>query len=286
MARVISLTGQKGGIGKTTSCIHIGSFLASQGYSVAIIDFDTSQANATRSLMGPFWEGTEEERIPGICDVIVNCGKIDDVIYKTKIENLFIVPSEKFDSNGQPYNIEGSLVAQGIGGYTALGDLIENSTKLSEMNFILIDNAPSLGIGAVSSLAASDYYLIPVQTADFSMESIEDTVRTAKKVKKSFNSELEPLGFFISSMDKRGKMGKEAIIELTEMAKKKNLYFFETKIPISTKFQFLPREKKTIFDIPGKNIRGKQEYYDLASEILKRIMDIEAPTQQHREVRV
>jgi chromosome partitioning protein len=283
MARVISITGQKGGVGKTTSCIHIGAFLASQGFKVAIIDFDTTQANATRSLLGKIWDDYKD--LGGICDVILNDTPIDNVVYETSRENLFIVPSEKVDKRGQNYNIEAALTQLGMDGFTMLSDQITSSKVLQEMNFIIIDNAPSLGITTVSSLVASDYYLIPVQTTDFSMESIHDTLETAKKVKSKINKSLEPLGFFISSMDKRPKLAKKAASDMEQLAKDEGIHFFKTKIPISSKFSFLARNKETIYDQKGSAIRGKKEYFDLSKEILSRMMEIEKGSAKIREVR-
>lgn len=274
MPRVISVIGRKGGVGKTTSTVHIASRLADMGFRTCVIDYDTTQSNATRSIVGPIWE-SEPERT-GICDLINNDGKLDDVIMQTSRENLFIVPSEKNDSRGNPYNVEGVLTQIGLEGYQLLKILIEESEMLKDMQFVLIDNAPNLGITSVSSLLASDYFIVPVQTEDLSMESIADTINAGLKVKKLQNPYLEPLGFFVSCMDKRPKMAKQAVVEMHELAEKTGIHFFETQIPISTKFGFLPREMKTIFDVTKKSDRGHKEYLMLVDEMLERIQSIEA----------
>jgi chromosome partitioning protein len=275
MPRIISITGQKGGVGKTTSTVHIASRLADLGYKTLIIDFDTTQSNATRSIYGPVWDWAPEDKVRGICDVVANGGKLDDIIFETGRENLWIVPSEKKTPKGTNYNIEGSLNQMGLEGFSVLKELFDESSVLTEMHFVLIDNAPSLGITTVSSMIASDYFLIPVQTSDLSMESIGDTITAGLKVKKQMNEYLEPLGFFISTMDKRPKMAKAAIIELESLAKETNIHFFNTKIPTSAKFAFLPREQKTIFDVTKKSARGHKEYLDLVSELLDQIKRIE-----------
>jgi len=285
MPRIIAITGQKGGVGKTTSTVHIASRLADMGFRTCIIDFDTTQSNATRSILGPIWES--EEKVRGICDVIANGGGLDDVFYETPRENLFIVPSEKKDPRGANYNIEALLNQLGLEGFNLLKELIEQSESLQSCHFVLVDNAPSLGITTVSSLLAADYFLIPVQTSDLSMESIGDTITAGLKVKKLQNPYLEPLGFFISSMDKRPKMAKKAVIELSDLSEKTGIKFYETMIPISSKFAFLPRDQKTIFDVTKSSERGHKEYLCLVDEILERIKDIEtAESKKNKRVQV
>ena len=273
MPRVISVTGQKGGIGKTTSTVHIAARLADLGFKTCIIDFDTTQSNATRSVIGPIWENGQSQK--GICDVIANGGSFDDIIVETQRENLYIVPSEKKDARGVNYNVEAILNQLGIEGYRLLKELVDTSKILADFHFVLIDNAPSLGITTVSSLMASDYFIIPVQTTDLSMESIGDTIAAGLKVKKLQNQYLEPLGFFISSMDKRPKMAKKAIVELGQLAKETGIHFYDTMIPISSKFGFLPRDQRTIFDITKAGDRGHKEYLMLVDEMLEQIKMIE-----------
>lgn len=274
MPRIIAITGQKGGVGKTTSTVHIASRLADLGFRTCIIDFDTTQSNATRSLIGPIWEN-KDQKVRGICDIMANGGSLDEVFFETERENLFVIPSEKKDPRGANYNIEALLNQLGLEGFNLLKELIEQSESLQSCHFVLIDNAPSLGITTVSSLLAADYFLIPVQTSDLSMESIGDTIMAGLKVKKLQNPYLEPLGFFVSSMDKRPKMAKKAIVELTDLSHQTGIKFFETVIPISSKFAFLPRDKKTIFDVTKSSERGHKEYLCLVDEILERIKEIE-----------
>ena len=81
MSRIISVVGRKGGVAKTTSTVHLAAHLASLGFKTCIIDYDTSQSNSTRSLIGPFWEA--EDNAKGICSVINDGGSFDDVIRET-----------------------------------------------------------------------------------------------------------------------------------------------------------------------------------------------------------
>ncbi len=272
-ARIISIVSEKGGVSKTSSVCHIGARLSQMGFKVAIIDFDTTQANATTQLVGPIW--TNEDYKKGICSVVTEGNLIDDVIIETGRENLFLIPSEKFQSNGAPFNIEATLKELGLEGYMLLKEAIESSSKLKDMNFIIIDNGPTLGITTVATLIASDYYAIPVRTESFSMDSISPTIDTANKVKKQANKLLKPLGVYIALEDKRNKKNlKRALDELEKITTDHSIHLFENRIPVNANFAYLPRDRKLIYDLKTGN-RGRAEYEALTQEILERIMMIE-----------
>lgn len=276
MPRIISVIAQKGGVGKTTSTIHIASALANMGFKTLVIDWDTSQGNSTYSTIGHLDSKVQK----GICSIIANGGSLSDVICETKNKNLYIIPSEVTDARGNAYSIESILTQLGIEGYTLLKDLIQESEVIQEFQFVLIDNTPKLGIETVSSLIASDYFITPVQMTDFSLGSIGQTIATAMKVKKVQNKDLEALGIFVSSSDNRINKSKEAIVELGEYCKNSGIHLFESIIPIASKFAFLPRSQQTIFDVTKASERGHKEYLKLTKEMLSRMMELEKATTQ------
>lgn len=272
MPRIISVISEKGGVSKTTSTLHIAAKIAENNMKVAIIDFDTTQANATSQILGPIW--SQDDYKKGICSVITEETKINDVVYKTDRENLFIVPSEKISSNGSPFNIEGTLKDMGLEGYMFLKEAIGESEKLQDMDFIFIDNGPTLGITTIATLIASDYYCIPVRTESFSLDSIAPTIETANKITKT-NKYLKPLGIYVALEDKRNKKNlARAIEELESISNQYNVHLFENRIPVNANFSYLPRDKNLIYDLKRGN-RGSNEYEHLANEILNRIMEIE-----------
>lgn len=272
MPRIISVISEKGGVSKTTSTLHIAAKIAENNMKVAIIDFDTTQANATSQILGPIW--SQDDYKKGICSVITEETKINDVVYETDRENLFIVPSEKISSNGSPFNIEGTLKDMGLEGYMFLKEVLGESEKLQDMDFIFIDNGPTLGITTIATLIASDYYCIPVRTESFSLDSIAPTIETANKVTKT-NKYLKPLGIYVALEDKRNKKNlARAIEELESISNQYNVHLFENRIPVNANFSYLPRDKNLIYDLKRGN-RGSNEYEHLANEILKRIMEIE-----------
>lgn len=276
MPRIISVIAQKGGVGKTTSTIHIASALANMGFKTLVIDWDTSQGNSTYSTIGHL----DSKAQKGICSIIANGGSLSDVICETKNKNLYIIPSEVTDARGNAYSIESILTQLGLEGYTLLKDLIQESEVIQEFQFVLIDNTPKLGIETVSSLIASDYFITPVQMTDFSLGSIGQTIATAMKVKKVQNKDLEALGIFVSSSDNRINKSKEAIVELGEYCKNSGIHLFESIIPIASKFAFLPRSQQTIFDVTKASERGHKEYLKLTKEMLSRMMELEKATSQ------
>ncbi len=271
MPRIISVIAQKGGVGKTTSTIHIATALANMGFKTLIIDWDTSQGNSTYSTIGIL----DSSKRKGICNIIANGGSLNEVIYETKTKNLSIIPSEVTDARGNAYSIESLLTQLGIEGYTLLKELLDESSEIQDYQFVLIDNTPKLGIETVSSLIASDYFLVPVQMTDFSLGSIGQTIATAMKVKKSQNKELESLGIFVSSSDNRINKAKEALVELSEFCKESGIHLFDSVIPIASKFAFLPRSQQTIYDVTKPSERGHKDYLKLTKEMLSRMQAIE-----------
>jgi len=276
MPRIISVIAQKGGVGKTTSTIHIATALSNMGFKTLIIDWDTSQGNSTYSTIGHLDSKVQK----GICSIIANGGSLSDVICETKNKNLFIIPSEVTDARGNAYSIESILTQLGLEGYTLLKDLIEESEEIQDFQFVLIDNTPKLGIETVSSLIASDYFITPVQMTDFSLGSIGQTIATAMKVKKGHNKDLEALGIFVSSSDNRINKSKEAIVELGEYCKNSGIHLFDSIIPIASKFAFLPRGQQTIYDVTKASERGHKEYLKLTKEMLSRMMELEKSSSQ------
>ena len=221
MPRIISVIAQKGGVGKTTATVHFATALANMGFKTLVLDWDTTQGNLTYATIGELDPKTQK----GICHIIASGGNLDEVIYPTKNPNLSVIPTEKMNARGNAYSIGTILTQLGAEGYSLLRELINESDKLKDYHFILIDNCPNLGMETVASLIASDYFLVPVQMKDFSITSIGQTFKTAMTVKKAYNPNLEALGLFVSSTDNRIKQAKVALEELKE-------FCIETAIPL------------------------------------------------------
>ncbi len=272
MPRIISVIAQKGGVGKTTATIHIATALANMGFKTLALDWDTTQGNLTYATIGELDPKTQK----GICHIIASGGNLDEVIYPTKNKNLSIIPTEKMNARGNAYSISTILTQLGAEGYSLLKELLSESEALKDYHFILIDNCPNLGMETVASLIASDYFLVPVQMKDFSITSIGQTFKTAMTVKKAYNQNLEALGIFVSSTDNRIKQAKVALEELKDFCKETEIPLLKTTIPSVSKFDFLPRNQQTIFDVVSAKDRGHKDYLDLTKEMLAKMKSLEA----------
>ncbi len=245
--KVISITNQKGGVGKTTTAINLGASLAVYGKKVLIIDMDP-QANAT--------SGLNVERDICIYHALIGKKSLKSIITPTDTENLFIVPS----------NI--SLIGAEV-------ELVDHENKerilrqlikdLSGFDYVLIDCPPSLGLLTINALVASDSVLVPVQCEYFAMEGLAQLLHTINLVKKTFNPALKIEGILLTMHDKRNNLSKQVEMELKRHFPR---YIFKTLIPRNVRLSEAPSFGKSIlaYDIKSK---GSKSYLSLAREVLR-----------------
>ncbi len=245
--KVISITNQKGGVGKTTTAINLGASLAVYGKRVLIIDMDP-QANAT--------SGLNVEKDICIYHALIGKKSLKSIITPTGTDNLFIAPS----------NI--SLIGAEV-------ELIEHKNKeriLKELlkdvdgfDYVLIDCPPSLGLLTINALVASNSVLVPVQCEYFAMEGLAQLLHTINLVKKTFNPGLKIEGILLTMHDKRNNLSKQVEMELKRHFSK---YVFKTLIPRNVRLSEAPSFGKSIlaYDIKSK---GSKSYLSLAKEVLK-----------------
>ena len=245
--KVISITNQKGGVGKTTTAINLGASLAVYGKKVLIIDMDP-QANAT--------SGLNVERDICIYHALIGKKSLKSIITPTDTENLFIVPS----------NI--SLIGAEV-------ELVDHENKerilrqlikdLSGFDYVLIDCPPSLGLLTINALVASDSVLVPVQCEYFAMEGLAQLLHTINLVKKTFNPALKIEGILLTMHDKRNNLSQQVEMELKRHFPR---YIFKTLIPRNVRLSEAPSFGKSIlaYDIKSK---GSKSYLSLAREVLR-----------------
>lgn len=276
MPKVISCVNQKGGVGKSAATVHLSAYLSEfKNLKVCIIDFDTTQGNTTKHLVGPLIQDGEYKE--GICAVIDERAKIDDVILKTERENLWVVPSEIYYSNGNVVDVADILKKMEFNqGYTFLRDAIIQSKKLQEMDAIFIDLGPKTDIVSASALCASDYALIPTRSESEAIDAIEPTVIFINKIQNHLNEHLKCLGVFVSLEDKRVKKNlTRTNEELEEITEKLKIPLFDSRISTNSNFAYLCRDRKLIFDIKGN--RGSAEYQSLGDEIIEKMVQFSTP---------
>ena len=198
MCRIIAISNQKGGVGKTTTTINIGTSLAKLGKKVLLVDLDP-QGNCTRAL------GIDKFN-KSISDVLASDSNIKRVIKKTVMNGCDVIPSDLslalIDSsklnNPEPHFI------------------LRNALKNIEgkYDFILIDCPPSLGFLNKNALAAAHKVLIPVQCEFFALEGVTQILATIRNIKNEWNPQIEILGFIISMYDSRNRLSVEIASEL------------------------------------------------------------------------
>jgi chromosome partitioning protein len=248
MGKIISIVNQKGGVGKTTTTVNLGASLTIEKQKVLLIDFD-QQANATISL------GINREDINyDIVDILLNSAEVEEVILKTNVESLDIIPASIRLSQLEDllYNTD---YKEWI-----LYKKIENLKN--KYDYILIDCPPSLGLIIDNALFASDSVIIPVECGFYAYDALTQMVNKIDEVQKIKKINIE--GILLTKLDNRNTFGYKIVDKVRFMFPNKT---FKTIISASSHIQEAPMYGKTVIQF-SYNSRGSKEYRELAKEIL------------------
>ena len=253
MAKVVSFSNQKGGVGKTTSCVNIAAQIAKKGKKVLMIDMDP-QGNATSGL------GIQKSKIKNtIYDVIIGKCDIKDAIITTKFKNLSAVPAT-IDLAGaelELYELEEN---------TDFAKIALNSIK-EDYDYIFIDCPPSLGMLTVEALSISDGVVIPMQCEFYSLEGISQLINTIKRIRQLYNPDLQIVGILLTMYNGRLTLTGQVVAELKKYYEDKLF-----KVPISRSVRLTEAtgygEPICYHDPYGK---GSLEYAAVAKELMLRI---------------
>jgi chromosome partitioning protein len=250
MGKIISIVNQKGGVGKTTTALNLGAYLAYLGKQVLLVDIDP-QANATSGL------GVDHKNLEhGVYEALIGQKTIFEVIKYTLQDGYKIAPATI------------SLAGAGI----ELVNMEDREFRLSrilnlikdEYDYIIIDGPPSLGLLTVNSLVAADEVLIPIQSEYFALEGLSQLLETIGLVQNNLKPELGIMGAVITMFDKRNRLSGSVMNELYQ-------YFpnrvFRSIIPRSVKLAEAPSYGRSIlyYDPTSK---GGRAYEKLAREVI------------------
>ena len=250
MGKVIAIANQKGGVGKTTTAVNIGTILAKRNKKVLLVDADP-QGNATSGI------GLEKDVELSLYDVLINDVHINDIMQKTSVKNLMVCPA-----NMNLAGAEVQLVTQ-MSREQRLKEKIDEIKD--DFDFIFIDCPPSLGLVTLNAFTASDSVFIPVQCEYFALEGLGQLLNTINLVKKHLNKSLEIEGAVLTMYDSRTNLSNQVVKEVQRYFGDK---VYKTVIPRNIKLSEAPSYGMpiTIYDPKSK---GARAYEKLARELIK-----------------
>jgi chromosome partitioning protein len=250
MGKTYVFVNQKGGVGKTTSALNIGAYLAEEGANVLLVDFD-SQANLSSGV------GARASK-PGIYELLSGSATVDQAIKKTDITHLDVIPAS--------IDLSGAAV-----------ELIEQEDRnlflkkalapvKARYDYILIDCPPSLGILTLNGMAAADAVLIPMQCEYFAMEGLSLLLQTIQRIQRGLNKSLGIGGIFFTMYDPRTRLAQDVVKQVSAYFKST---VFTTIIPRNVRLSEAPSYGKPIA-LYDPHCSGARAYQSLAKEIFQR----------------
>jgi len=250
MAKVYVFVNQKGGVGKTTSAINIGAYMAAAGKKVLLIDFD-SQGNMSSGV------GISKEK-PTIYELMAGLSTYEKTVRRTEVINLDAVAAS-IDLSGAAIELVDQAEREFF-----LKKALE--PLLPKYDYILIDCPPSLGLLTLNGLAAAHSVLIPMQCEYFALEGISLLLQTVKKVQKSINPDLQIGGIFFTMYDSRTRLANDVVTQVKAYFKDS---VFATIIPRNVRLSEAPSHGKPICLYDPLCV-GARSYEKLAQEVMER----------------
>ena len=251
MKKIIAVTNQKGGVGKTTTAVNLAAAMGKYKEKVLLIDMDP-QGNTTSGV------GVDKRNLAcSVYNILLDVDKINDAVVKTKFDNLSILPS----------NMELA------GAEIELANMENREAKLSQAlasiqhqyDYIIIDCPPSLGLITTNALCLSTSIIVPIQCEFYALEGLSQLMNTVRRIKRTYNPDLDIDGVLLTMFDARLKLNQQVAEEVKNYFDQK---VFKTFIPRTVKLSEAPSFGMPVvyYDRYGK---GSRAYMKLAKEILK-----------------
>ena len=255
--RVVAVANQKGGVGKTTTAINLGTALAAIGEHVLIVDLDP-QGNASTGL------GIQhKERGVSTYDVLAGQAPMRDAVIPTAVPKLHLAPST-MDLSGLELEI-GQQRDRAFRLRTALNN-INNGSPAFNFTYVLVDCPPSLNLITVNAMVAANSILVPMQCEFFALEGLSQLLKTVEEVKKNLNPDLSIHGIVMTMYDSRNNLANQVVADVRQFMGKQ---VYETVIPRNVRISEAPSYGKPVLVYDLKCV-GSEAYLRLATEIIQR----------------
>lgn len=252
-ARILAVTNQKGGVGKTTTAINLGAALARLDKRVLIVDLDP-QGNASTGL-----GIVPSDRMLTTYDLLVDDASLRNVVLPTQFDGLFIAPATTDLSSTDVDLVDHENRVR------LLRDALRNATDL-KFDIILIDCPPSLSLLTVNALVAADAALVPLQTEFFALEGLSQLLLTVRQVRESANPDLRVDGVVLTMFDQRNNLCRQVEEDARETL---GDLVYRTRIPRNVRVSEAPSYALPVIDYDPAS-RGSEAYLELAQEFLER----------------
>ena len=256
--RILALANQKGGVGKTTTAINLGTALAAIGERVLIVDLDP-QGNASTGL------GIDRRnRNCSTYDVLIGEAPLRDAVVPTAVPRLHIAAST-MDLSGLELEL-GSTRDRAFRLRDAIAALNTNATPESDYTYVLIDCPPSLNLLTVNAMAASDAILVPLQCEFFALEGLSQLLQTVEQVRTTLNPNLTIHGIVLTMFDSRNNLSNQVVADVRQFMGAK---VYKTMIPRNVRISEAPSYGKPVLVYDLKCV-GSEAYLKLATEVIQR----------------
>ena len=256
--RILALANQKGGVGKTTTAINLGTALAAIGERVLIVDLDP-QGNASTGL------GIDRRsRSVSTYDVLIGEAPLRDAVVVTAVPRLHIAAST-MDLSGLELEL-GATRDRAFRLRDAIAALNTNATADTDYTYVLIDCPPSLNLLTVNAMAASDAILVPLQCEFFALEGLSQLLQTVEQVRSTLNPNLSIHGIVLTMFDSRNNLSNQVVADVRQFMGAK---VYNTMIPRNVRISEAPSYGKPVLVYDLKCV-GSEAYLKLATEVIQR----------------